>query len=44
MILISNGRKVVDAPLSELTQGGRSLDELFARKTARDVDDAELAR
>ena len=44
VILISNGRKVVDAPLSELTQGGRSLDELFARKTARDVDDAELAR
>ncbi len=44
VILISNGRKVVDAPLAELTQGGRSLDELFARKTARDADDAEPAR
>ena len=43
VILISNGRKVVDAPLAELTQGGRSLDELFARKTARDVEDAGLA-
>ncbi|HEY8154857.1 MAG TPA: ABC transporter ATP-binding protein [Myxococcota bacterium] len=43
VILISNGRKVVDAPLSELTQGGRSLDELFARKTARDVDEAMVA-
>ena len=44
VILISNGRKVVDAPLAELTQGGRSLDEHFARKTARDADDAEPAR
>jgi len=39
VILISSGRKVVDAPLAELTQGGRSLDELFARKTARDADE-----
>ena len=37
VILINGGRKVVDAPLAELTQGGRSLDELFARETARDV-------
>jgi ABC-2 type transport system ATP-binding protein len=44
VILISNGRKVVDAPLAELTAGGRSLDELFARKTARDADEAEAAR
>jgi ABC-2 type transport system ATP-binding protein len=43
VILISNGRKVVDAPLGELTQGGRSLDELFARKTARDVDESAVA-
>ena len=35
---------MVDAPLAELTQGGASLDALFARKTARDVDDAEPAR
>ena len=28
---------VVDAPLSELTGDGRSLDQLFASKTARDA-------
>ena len=43
VILISNGRKVVDAPLAELTQGGQSLDALFARKTARDVEESEVS-
>jgi len=43
VILISSGRKVVDAPLAELTHGGRSLDELFARKTARDVDESVVS-
>jgi ABC-2 type transport system ATP-binding protein len=43
VILISRGRKVVDAPLVELTQGGQSLDELFARKTARDAEEPEAA-
>jgi ABC-2 type transport system ATP-binding protein len=43
VILISNGRKVVDAPLAELTQGGQSLDTLFARKTARDAEETEAA-
>jgi ABC-2 type transport system ATP-binding protein len=37
VILIHEGRKVVDAPLSELTAGGSSLDEIFARETTRDA-------
>jgi len=37
VILMNGGRKVVDAPLAELTKDGRSLDEIFARETARDV-------
>jgi len=37
VILIHRGRKVEDAPLAELTAGGRSLEGLFARETARDV-------
>jgi ABC-2 type transport system ATP-binding protein len=36
VILIHEGRKVVDAPLAELTSGGRSLDEIFVRETTRD--------
>jgi len=37
VILIHDGRKAIDAPLAELTSGGRSLDEIFARETTRDV-------
>ena len=37
VILMNEGRKAVDAPLSELTAGGRTLDEVFARETARDT-------
>jgi ABC-2 type transport system ATP-binding protein len=33
VILISEGRKMVDAPLEELTREGRSLESLFARET-----------
>jgi ABC-2 type transport system ATP-binding protein len=36
VILIHEGRKAVDAPLAELTAGGRSLDEIFVRETTRD--------
>ena len=36
VIMINQGRKTVDAPLDELTSGGRSLEELFARETSRD--------
>jgi ABC-2 type transport system ATP-binding protein len=37
VVMIHEGRKVVDSPLAELTSGGRSLDEVFARETTRDV-------
>lgn len=37
VILIYEGRKEVDAPLEELTAGGRRLEELFARVTSRDA-------
>jgi len=37
VILIHRGRKVVDSPLAELTQGGRSLEQVFAQETARDL-------
>jgi hypothetical protein len=37
VILIHRGRKVEDAPLAELTAGGRRLEELFARAEAQDV-------
>jgi len=36
VILIHRGYKVVDSPLSELTQGGRSLEQVFAQHTAHD--------
>ena len=43
VILLNQGRKVLDAPLSELTAGGRTLDQIFTEQTARDVvDDAAL--
>ncbi len=38
VILIHEGRKVVDAPLAELTSGGRTLEEIFTQQTARDID------
>jgi ABC-2 type transport system ATP-binding protein len=37
VVMIHEGRKVVDAPLAEVTAGGRSLEEIFARETTRDV-------
>ncbi len=37
VMLIHEGRKVVDAPLADLTRDGRSLEEIFARETARDA-------
>jgi ABC-2 type transport system ATP-binding protein len=37
VILISEGRKTVDAPLDELTREGQGLEEIFAREAARDV-------
>ncbi len=45
VILINEGRKIVDAPLDELTRDGQTLDEVFARVTARDeaADETEAA-
>ncbi len=37
VMLIHRGRKVLDAPLSELTGGGLSLEQVFAQHTARDL-------
>jgi len=36
VILINAGRKVVDSPLAELTQGGQRLEDVFARVTTAD--------
>jgi ABC-2 type transport system ATP-binding protein len=36
VILIHAGRKVIDSPLAELTQGGERLEDLFARVTTAD--------
>lgn len=33
VILIHRGRKVLDAPLAEVTEGGRRLEDVFARAT-----------
>ncbi len=41
VILINRGRKVVDAPLEELTADGTTLEEIFARHTSRDAADLE---
>jgi ABC-2 type transport system ATP-binding protein len=44
VIMINRGRKVVDAPLSELTSGGRTLEQIFTEHTAHDaVDDVTLS-
>ncbi len=43
VILIHQGRKVVDAPLADLTAEGQSLEEIFARETARDVAEEAAA-
>jgi ABC-2 type transport system ATP-binding protein len=36
VIMLNNGRMALDQPLAELTGGGRSLEEVFARTTSRD--------
>ena len=43
VILIHEGRKALDAPLAELTAGGQTLDEIFARETTRDTASPEAA-
>ena len=48
VIIMHRGKKALDAPLGELQRGGASLEEIFARTTAREVavpaDVAEEAR
>jgi ABC-2 type transport system ATP-binding protein len=36
VMIIKDGRKVVDSPLADLIAGGRTLDEIFARETGHD--------
>ncbi len=36
VILMHEGTKIVDSPLEELTAGGQTLDEVFAREITRD--------
>jgi ABC-2 type transport system ATP-binding protein len=43
VILIHRGRKVLDQPLAAITAGGTRLEQVFARATARDLDDEEGA-
>jgi len=40
VILLDRGRKALDQPLAELTAGGRSLEEVFARVIGRDEAEA----
>jgi ABC-2 type transport system ATP-binding protein len=39
VLILNRGRKVIDQPLAELTAGGASLEEIFARATAREVEE-----
>lgn len=41
VILLARGRKVLDQPLSELTAGGTSLEEVFTRVMTRDEADLD---
>jgi ABC-2 type transport system ATP-binding protein len=41
VILISKGRKTVDAPLAELIAGGHTLEEIFTREMSRDAAEAQ---
>jgi ABC-2 type transport system ATP-binding protein len=39
VVMIDRGRMAIDQPLSELTAGGRGLEEVFAQVTSRDLGD-----
>jgi ABC-2 type transport system ATP-binding protein len=43
VLIISHGRKVLDAPLEELHRGGASLEEVFARAIARGPEEHAAA-
>jgi ABC-2 type transport system ATP-binding protein len=40
VIIINRGKKVLDTPLAELTQGGARLEDVFARAALRDEEAA----
>jgi ABC-2 type transport system ATP-binding protein len=40
VIIINRGKKVLDTPLAELTQGGQRLEDVFARAALRDEEAA----
>jgi ABC-2 type transport system ATP-binding protein len=40
VIIINRGKKVIDTPLAELTQGGQRLEDVFARAALRDDEAA----
>ena len=43
VILVNEGRKVIDKPLSELTAGGMTLDEVFVREIMNEAPAEEAA-
>jgi ABC-2 type transport system ATP-binding protein len=43
VILVNEGRKVIDKPLSELTAGGTTLDEIFVREIMNEAPAEEAA-
>ena len=43
VILVNEGRKVIDKPLSELTAGGMTLDEVFVREIMHETAAEEAA-
>jgi len=44
VVMINEGRKTIDAPLAELTAGGKRLEELFAQQAASDAASAAAAK
>jgi len=43
VILVNEGRKVIDKPLSELTAGGMTLDEVFVREIMKEAPAEQAA-
>ncbi len=43
VILVNEGRKVIDKPLSELTAGGMTLDEVFVREIVKEAPAEQAA-
>jgi ABC-2 type transport system ATP-binding protein len=43
VVMINEGRKIVDASIEELTRDGQSLEALFARESTSDLGDVVVA-